>query len=206
MLLNSLSKDIRFVGVRFTVQKLSAGRGGGGGGAPSHLRLLLCKVVWSVKYRITNHRPLTADLMWARFLDAWARYKVMTKVSHPAEIRNGLQSTCLPVVNKLLFDFLGGHSKNTGTEEQLLAHIKSVAASGIHMKVHRQRFHSLRQSPFESTTHCLAQLGVHAALCEFNISCTRDTCVSHFSQLCLGYTGCAKRSFRLLNLNNFANF
>ena len=43
--------------VKFTVQKLSGGGGGGEGGAPSHLRLLFCKIVylgWSSLKHYTN--------------------------------------------------------------------------------------------------------------------------------------------------------
>ena len=44
MLLNSLSNDIEFVGVRFAIQKLSEG-----GGGASHLCLLICKIVHKTK-------------------------------------------------------------------------------------------------------------------------------------------------------------
>ena len=46
LLLNSLSNDLKFAGVKFMVQKLSVGRGGGG--ASSHPRLLFCKIVYKI--------------------------------------------------------------------------------------------------------------------------------------------------------------
>ena len=118
----------------------------------------------------------SSDSDWAMFLDPWTRYKVMTEISDPSEIRNELRSTCSQVVNRLLFDFVGAHELNTCTEEQLLAHIKSVAVSGVHKEVHPQRFHGLRQSPGESITRYLARLRAQATLCEFNIPCPSGSC------------------------------
>lgn len=87
------------------------------------------------------------DSDWAMFIDSLDRYKTMTKISDPVEIRNELRSTCSPVINKLLFDFVGASTLNSCTEQQLLAHIKLVAVKGVHKEVHRQNFHSLQQSP-----------------------------------------------------------
>ena len=81
-----------------------------------------------------------------------------TKLSDPSEIRNELRSTCSLVINKLLFDFVGAHSLNMSTEEQLLTHIKPVAVNGVHKEVHHQRFHSLHQSVGESITYPVPRL------------------------------------------------
>ena len=104
-----------------------------------------------------------------------------TKISDPVEIRNELRSTCSPVINKLLFDFVGASTLNSCTEQQLLAHIKSVAVKGVHKEVHHQKFHSLHQLPGEPVTQYLARLRAQAALCEFRVTCTNGTCVAPVS-------------------------
>ena len=123
----------------------------------------------------------STDGDWALFIDSWKRYKTMTKMNDPLEIRNELRSTCSPVINKLLFDFVGPETLNTCSEQQLLQHIKSVAVKGVHKEVHRQKFHTLHQSPGESITRYLARLRAQAALCEFRITCPNSTCASQVS-------------------------
>ena len=118
------------------------------------------------------------DSDWAMFIDSWECYKTMTKRSDPVEIWNELQSTCSPVINNLLFDFVGASTLNSCTEQQLLAHIKSVVVKRVHKEVHCQKFHSLHQSSGETITWYLARLQAHAAHCEFHITCTNGTCVA----------------------------
>ena len=105
----------------------------------------------------------------------------MTKISDTVAIRNELRSTCSTIVSKLLFDFVGADQLNSCTEQQLLAHIKSVAVKGVHKEVHCQTFHSLHQSPGESITCFLARLRAQAALCEFCITCSFETCTTSVS-------------------------
>ena len=56
-------------------------------------------------------RPvITADCtdnQWIIFLDAWKRYKQMSKLSDPVEIKNELRSACDATVNEMLFNFVG---------------------------------------------------------------------------------------------------
>ena len=106
----------------------------------------------------------------------------MTKISGPVEIHNELRSTCSTVASKFLFDFVGANQLNSWTEVQLLAHIiKSVAVKGVYKEVHRQKFHSLHQSPGESITRFLARLHSQAALCEFRVICPSQTCTTSVS-------------------------
>ena len=121
------------------------------------------------------------DSDWAMFIDSWERYKTMTKISDPVEIRNELRSTCSSVINKLLFNFVGASTLNTCSEQQLLSHIKSVAVKGVHKEVHRQKFHSLHQSPGEPITRYLARLRAQAALCEFRVTCSAGECAAPVS-------------------------
>ena len=123
----------------------------------------------------------STDGDWALFIDSWKRYKAMTKMSDPLEIHNELRSACSSVINELLFDFIGPDTLNTCNEQQLLQHIKSVAAKGVHKEVHRQKFHTLHQSPGESITRYLAKLRAQAALCEFRIMCLNGSCASQVS-------------------------
>ena len=121
------------------------------------------------------------DSDWAMFINSWERYKTMTKISDPVEIRNELRSTCSSVINKLLFDFVGASTLNTCSEQQLLSHIKSVAVKGVHKEVHRQKFHSLHQSPGEPITRYLARLRAQVALCEFRVTCSAGECAAPVS-------------------------
>ena len=43
------------------------------------------------------------DSEWALFEDTWKRYKTMSNISDPAEIRMELRTACSQDVNKLLF-------------------------------------------------------------------------------------------------------
>ena len=105
----------------------------------------------------------------------------MTKMSDSLEISNELRSTFSPVINKLLFDFIGPDALNTYTEQQLLQNIKLVAVEGVHKEVHRQKFHTLQQSPRESITRYLARLCAQVALCEFCVTCPNSTCAVQVS-------------------------
>ena len=105
----------------------------------------------------------------------------MTKISNLVEIRNELRSTCSMVISKLLFDFVGADQLNSCTEQQLLAHIKSVVVKGVHKEVHHQKFHSLHQFPGKVITCFLARLHDQAALCEFCITCSFETCTTSVS-------------------------
>ena len=108
-------------------------------------------------------------------MDSWSCYKVMSKISDQTEIRNKLRSTCSSVVNRLLFNFVGGATLNTCTEQQLLDHIKSLAVRGVHKEVHHQKFHNLHQAEDESNTSYFARLRAQASLCEFRTSCPNNT-------------------------------
>ena len=68
-------------------------------------------------------RPvITADCtdnQWIIFLDAWKRYKQMSKLSDPVEIKNELRSACDATVNEMLFNFVGHDTLITANEDQL---------------------------------------------------------------------------------------
>ena len=113
----------------------------------------------------------SSDSDWALFLDSWGRYKDMCRLREISEIRNELRSSCSPGINKLLFELVGSEKLNTASEADLLAHIKSVAVKGLHPEVHRQTFHSMRQSEGEAITHYLARLRAQANFCNFSVQC-----------------------------------
>ena len=75
------------------------------------------------------------DNQWIIFLDAWKRYKQMSKLSGPVEIKNELRSTCDATVNEMLSNFVAPDTLITANEDQLLSHIKSVAVKSIHPEV-----------------------------------------------------------------------
>ena len=117
-------------------------------------------------------RPIiTADCTdnkWIIFTDAWKRYKDMTQLTDPNEIRNELRSSCDSTVNEMLFNFVGPDALNTATENELLAHIKFVAVKTIHPEVYRQQFFSMRQNEGEFVTRFISHLKSQAMLCDFS--------------------------------------
>ena len=119
--------------------------------------------------------PDSSDSDWALFVDSWERYKNMCKLREVSDIRNELRSCCSSEINKLLFDLIGSERLNTTTESDLMAHIKSVAVKGMHIEVHRQTFHAMKQSEGESITHFLARLRAQANFCNFIVQCSNAT-------------------------------
>ena len=53
-------------------------------------------------------------------------------------IRLELRASCSNEVNRLLFEYVGSVVLDNSTEEQLLQHIKTVAAKTAHKEVHRR--------------------------------------------------------------------
>ena len=123
------------------------------------------------------------DSEWALFLDTWRRYKIMASLTQADEIRMELRAACSSDVNKFLFEFVGPNILDNATEEQLLAHIKSVAVKGLHKEVHRVTFGKLKQGDGESVTHFVARLNAQAALCGFSVTCTCHEDVSFAEEM-----------------------
>ena len=90
--------------------------------------------------------PDSLDNDWALFVDSWNRYKDMCRLRSEPDIRNELRSCCSSEVNRLLFDLVGSERLNSSSESDLMSHIKSVAVKGMHVEVHRQTFHKMKQS------------------------------------------------------------
>ena len=111
------------------------------------------------------------DREWALFIDTWARYKSMTKITLVGEIRMELRSSCSEEVNKMLFEFVGPDVLNSCTEDDLLAHIKSVAVRNVHVEVHRRNFNTMTQNDGESITSYVARLRSQAVLCVYRKKC-----------------------------------
>lgn len=109
---------------------------------------------------------------WELFKDSWRRYKTMTGISTPDNIRMELRAACSKDVNRLLFEFVGATILDTTTEDGLLTHIQSVAVKGTHKEVHRMNFSKLKQMDGETITQFVARLKSQAALCQFNVTCT----------------------------------
>lgn len=109
---------------------------------------------------------------WELFKDSWRRYKTMTGLTTPDNIRMELRAACSKDVNRLLFEFVGATTLDTTTEDDLLTHIRSVAVKGTHKEVHRMYFSKLTQMEGETITQFVARLKSQAALCQFNIACT----------------------------------
>jgi len=124
------------------------------------------------------------DSNWNVFTDAWRRYKQMTNLQNPQEVRNELRSTCDSTVNEMLYNFVGPEALDNATEADLLAYIKSVAVKSIHPEVYRQQFISMRQSDSESITHFISRLKSQAMLCNFSrkCSCANATCEISYSE------------------------
>ena len=110
---------------------------------------------------------------WAIFIDSWSRYKLMTNLSDPVDIKLELRAACSLEVNKLLLEFVGATTLNSTAldEDELIAHIRSVAVKIVHKEVHRINFGRLSQSSGEKVTHFVARLKAQAALCGFNVNC-----------------------------------
>ena len=133
-------------------------------------------------------RPvITADCtdnQWIIFLDAWKRYKQMSKLSDPVEIKNELRSACDATVNEMLFNFVGPDTLITANEDQLLSHIKSVAVKSIHPEVYRQTFFAMKQQENESITRYISRLKSQAMLCDFvrHCDCPSRECKTSYSE------------------------
>lgn len=138
--------------------------------------------------RTKPERPIISadcsDNKWIIFLDAWQRYKQMSKLTDPIEIRNELRSACDTTVNEMLFNFVGPQALSTSTEDQLLTHIKSVAVKTVHPEVYRQQFYSMRQQENESITRFISRLKSQAMLCDFvrACDCTSHGCKTSYSE------------------------
>ena len=124
-----------------------------------------------------------SDSDWALFEDTWKRYKAMTGLRSDGELRMELRASCSSDVNKLLFEYVGPTQLDGATEEELLAHIKSVAVKGLHKEVHRMNFGKMRQADGESITHYVARLKSKASLCSFVISCACQENVSYAEEM-----------------------
>ena len=116
------------------------------------------------------------DREWALFEDTWSRYKTMIDVSSENNedaqtIRMELRASCSDEVNRMLFEFVGPDALNQCTEDQLLAHIKSVAVKVVHHEVHQVNFHAMSQGQGESITSYVARLKAKAFLCKFETQC-----------------------------------
>ena len=116
------------------------------------------------------------DREWALFEDTWSRYKTMINVSSTNDddaqtIRLELRASCSDEVNRMLFEFVGPTTLNTCTEDDLLAHIKSVAVKEVHHEVHQVNFHAMSQNQGESITSFVARLKSKAFLCKFQTTC-----------------------------------
>jgi hypothetical protein len=125
------------------------------------------------------------DREWALFLDTWARYKLMIGATELTMIRMELRAACSSDVNKMLFEFVGPDILNACTEEELLAHIKSVAVKQVHHEVHQMNFHMMSQDDGEPITRFVARLKSQAFLCQFSIkcSCNPGTTMSYADQM-----------------------
>ena len=111
------------------------------------------------------------DREWELFKDSWWRYKTMTDITSVDDIRMELRAACSKDVNRLLFEFVGATTLDNTTEDNLLAHIRSVAVKGTHKEVHRMSFSKLSQMEGKTITQFVARLKSQAALCQFTITC-----------------------------------
>ena len=143
--------------------------------------------IWPKLAKFAKITVITADCSdnkWIVFTDAWCRYKEMSGLVDPDAIRHELRATCDPAVNEMLFNFVGPDVLNVASEEQLLAHIKSVAVKTVHREVYRQQFFSMRQSENESITRFISRLNSQAMLCDFakQCDCGANTCTTSYSE------------------------
>ena len=125
------------------------------------------------------------DQDWALFLDTWPRYKTMAGVTGVGNIRMELRAACSTEVNRMMFQFVGPTILDACSEEDLLAHIKSVAVRQVHHEVHQMKFNMMMQDEGESITHYVARLKAQACLCQFEIECGCDpvTTVSYADKM-----------------------
>ena len=124
-----------------------------------------------------------SDSDWALFIDTWSRYKAILAMTNVDEIRMELRAACSPDVNKLLFEIVGPSTLNVASEEEMLAHIKSVAVKGVHKEVHRMNFSKIKQGDGENITHFVARLKSQASLCSFTVKCGCDESVSYAEEM-----------------------
>ena len=111
------------------------------------------------------------------------RYKIMARNKEDAEIRMELRAACSPDVNQLLFEFVGPDTLDNASENELLAHIKSIAVKGVHKEVHRKHFGKVKQGDGESVTHYVARLKSQASLCGFTVECSCHQRVSYAEEM-----------------------
>ena len=131
------------------------------------------------------------DVQWTVFLDSWQRYKRIAELDKESKqtICDELREACDPEVNKLMFKFVGASKLSSSElkEEELLAHIKSVAVRSIHHDVHSWTFNGLTQEQGETVSRFVGRLKAQAALCDFNVTCNKCTePVSYAEQMVSG--------------------
>ena len=112
------------------------------------------------------------DREWAVYLDSWSLYKNMTGITDPNTLRMELRAACSTDLNRMLFEFVGADALNTCTEEEMLAHIKSVAVKQTHPEVHQTSFNLMKQDQGEPITRFVSRLKAKAFLCKFEIQCS----------------------------------
>lgn len=76
----------------------------------------------------------------------------MTGIIDANMIRMELRAATSQDVNRLFFEYVGATNLNISTEDELLAHIKSVAVKGTHKKIQRMKFFWLSQMDGETFT------------------------------------------------------
>ena len=94
----------------------------------------------------------TDEREWELFKDSWNRYKLLAGITDDNLLRMELRASCSQDVNRLLFEYVGASTLDTATEQQLMAHIKSVAVKGTCKEVHRMNFFKLSQMDGETIT------------------------------------------------------
>ena len=109
----------------------------------------------------------------------------MIGVTELVTIHMELRTAWSPDVNKMLFEFVGPDVLNECSEEELLAHIKSIAVKQIHHEVHQMNFHMMSQDEGETITRFVARLKSQAFFCQFNVqcACTEPTTISYADQM-----------------------
>ena len=116
------------------------------------------------------------DSDWAIFLDAWKRYKKLSKMVDAEEVCDQLRACCSAEVNRLLFTVIGQDELDKATEDELKGYIKRVAVKTLQKEVHRLNFTYIRQDDKEPITQFYGRLKAQAALCEFFVTCPPKEC------------------------------
>ena len=110
---------------------------------------------------------------WSFTKAQWSAYISQSVVAEEVKVQQ-LQAACDKDLLRRVYDAGGLDSLNT--EVKLMAQIQKLAVRVVHKTLHMQNLWSMTQQPEEPIRAFSSRLIGTAELCDFTLTCSRDTC------------------------------